>query len=93
MQGGFITITAIVSLYLLSVLGVEGNENSTVLAVGAIGGVSMLFAGLINMTMLVRTGNEQQRSAVVELSIIKEQRSVRGISAGELEEGMFGALI
>ena len=64
------------------------------LAVGAIGGVSMLFAGLINMTMLVRTGNEQQRSVVVELSIIKEQRSVRrGISAGELEEGMFGALI
>ena len=53
------TITAIASLYLLSVLGVEGDENNMVFIVGAMGIFTLIFAGLINMTMLVRTKKEQ----------------------------------
>ncbi|GMI09881.1 hypothetical protein TrVE_jg13446 [Triparma verrucosa] len=88
-QGGLVTITAIVSLYLLSVLGVEGNQNSTVYIVGITGALSMVSAELINMTMLVRTRNEHQRNTTIELP--PKQRSVRGISAGELQEGMIAA--
>ncbi|GMI01324.1 hypothetical protein TrLO_g1123 [Triparma laevis f. longispina] len=84
MQGGLITITAIASLYLLGWLGVEGNENSTVWIVGALGLLIIIFAGLINMTMLVRTRNEQQRKTTVDL--LTKQRSVRGFSAGDVEE-------
>jgi len=85
-QGGLMTVTAITSLYLLSVLGVEGNENSIASIVGALGFINLVFAFLINMTMLVRIKNEQRRNAIVELPTT--QRSVRGISSSDLDKGM-----
>ena len=88
-QGGLVIITAIASLYLLSVLGVEGNENSMVWIIGAIGAISLIFASLINVTMLVRTSNEHKVRSEVETN-----RSSRKISTTELEEGMFmGAFV
>ncbi|GMH71850.1 hypothetical protein TrST_g1471 [Triparma strigata] len=59
LQGGLITITAIISLNLLSILGVEGDENSMVGIVGATGLLSIGFALLINATMLILTKKEQ----------------------------------
>ena len=85
------TISAIASLYLLSVLGVEGDERSIVSIVGAIGLLSILFAVLINGIMLIRTRNKHRSRGETETN---KQRSVRGISAGQLEEGMFiGAVV
>ena len=85
-------IMAISSLYLLGWLGVEGNENRMIFVLGAIGGISIGFAFLINATMLVRTRNEQHRNITVELPT--KERSVRAISSGQVEEGMFmGAFV
>ena len=86
-------ITAITSLYLLSILGVEEDENSMVSIVGGVGGVSLGIATLIHMTVLIKTRNEQQRNSTTE-DLPTEPRSTRGISAGDVEENAFiGALI
>jgi len=86
-QGGLTIITAITSLCLLSVLGVEEGENIMILFVGGLGGASIGIATLINMTMLIKT-----RATTEELPT--EQRSTRGISAGDVEKNAFiGALI
>ena len=91
-QGTLFTIAAMPTFYLLSVLGVEGEEDSMLMIVGAIGGVSIGFAALINMAMLVRTRNEHQRKLNIEM--VQNQRSVRGISSGDIQEGMFmGAVV
>ena len=66
-------------MYLLSVLGVEVDEDFMVWIVGATGIVSMLFVGLVNMTMLAKTENEQERGEEVE-TINREGRSSRGFS-------------
>ena len=68
-QGGLMTITVIASMFLLSYLGVEGDENFMVFTIGAMGGISICFAFLINVTMLLRTRNEHQRNSasIVEL--------------------------
>ena len=84
-QGGFMTITAIISLYLLNVLGVEGNVNSSVFNVWALGGVSIGFAAVINTTTLIRTRNEHQRNTTT-VELPPTQRSARGFSAGDIEE-------
>ena len=81
------TITAITSFYLLSVLGVEGNEKDMVWIVGAMGGFSILFAALVNMTMLIRTRNEHQRkTTAVELPATQRSVRDRGFSASDIEE-------
>ena len=86
------TITAIASLYLLSNLGVEVNMNIMVFVVGAVAVLSMLFATLVNMTMLFRIRNEhQQNTTSIELSTT--HRSVRAISSGQVEEEMFAAAL
>mmetsp|Transcript_14217 Transcript_14217/g.26095 ORF Transcript_14217/g.26095 Transcript_14217/m.26095 type:complete len:169 (+) Transcript_14217:3-509(+) len=91
-QGGLVTITAIASLNLLSNLGVEGEENIIVLIVGGTGAVSMFFAIIIHFIVLVRTKNEHQRKLNIEM--VNNQRSVRGISSGDIQEGMFmGAFV
>ena len=85
------TITAIVSMYLLSWLGIEREnyENTLiehlvdtrpgVFFVGGMGLLSMLIVALISMSMLVRTRNDHQRRPPT-------QRSARGFSAGDVEE-------
>ena len=85
LQGGFVMVTALVSLYFLSILGVEGDKNSsTIFIVGGLGGASLVTALIIGMTMLVRNGNVPQDGKDVEL--FNNQRSVRGFSAGDVEE-------
>jgi len=90
-QGGLTTISALASLFLLSVLGVEGDQNSIVAIVGGVVLLGIGFAALIYMAVLVRTLNEQQQNETIELPA--KQRSVRGISAGDVEEGLFAAAL
>ena len=88
------TIPAIASMYLLGNLGVEGDEDSMVVIVGSMGLVSILVAGLVTMTMLDRTrNNELQQNKTVELQT--KQRSGREFSARmtDVEEGMFAAAL
>ncbi|GMH62352.1 hypothetical protein TrST_g13759 [Triparma strigata] len=85
-QGGLMTITAIVSLYLLSILGVEGDENFMVFAIGAMGGISIGFAFLINATMLVRTRKKHQRNSTSSTELPPHLRSAQGFSARDIEE-------
>ncbi|GMI06435.1 hypothetical protein TrVE_jg8393 [Triparma verrucosa] len=92
LQGFLLTVAAIVSLYLLSVLGVEGNENSMVFVMGAMGGASMLFVFIINVTMLVKTRNEHLQSGD-DVKMTKTHGPTSGISAEELEEEMFAAAL
>ena len=84
-QGGLMIIMAISSLYLLSVLGVEGNEKDRVSIVGATGASTIIFAALVNMAMLVRTRNEHQRNTTT-VELPPTQRSARGFSASDIEE-------
>ena len=86
------TITAIASMYLLSVLGVEGNNNSMVFIVGLMGLVSLLLAGIVNWAMLVQISNERQQcTASTELP--STRRSVRAISSGKVEKEMFATAL
>ena len=82
-------ITAIISLFLLSWLGIEADENSTVFNVGMMGLGSILFAFCINMTMLARTRNEHERN-LTSTKLPPTQRSARGFSASDIEENAIG---
>ena len=63
-----------------------------VFVVGAMGGASMLFAFLINVTMLVKTTNEHLQSGD-DVEMTKTHGPTSGISAEELEEEMFAAAL
>ena len=88
-QGGLMVVTAISSLYLLGWLGVEGNGNSAVWIVGAVGGISILVAAMVNMTMLIRTAKEHQQQQDTTVELPTKRRSIRAISSGQVEERMF----
>ncbi|GMH98961.1 hypothetical protein TrST_g10973 [Triparma strigata] len=93
-QGGLMTVSGIVSLYLLGGLGVKGNDNEMVVIVGSTGLFSMFFACLVNATMLVRVRNEHQRRGDdIEMSRKDGSRSARAVSSGQVEEGMFAAAL
>ena len=91
-QGGLLAVTAIASLNLLSNLGVEGEKNSMVFVVGAVGVVSIGLAALINGTILVRIRNEHEQNTT-SIELPTTQRSVRAISSGQVEEEMFAAAL
>lgn len=54
LQEGLMTISAVASVFLLSALGVEGDENLTVFRIGVLRAVSLSFAALIGAFMLIR---------------------------------------
>ena len=89
-QGGLTIITAITSLCLLSVLGVEEDENIMILFVGGLGGASIGIATLINMTMLIKTRNEHLRNPASIVELPPTQRSDRSFSASDIEENAIG---
>ncbi|GMH55670.1 hypothetical protein TrST_g11596 [Triparma strigata] len=87
LQGGFVLITAISSLYLLSAIGVEADENVMIWIVGTVGVVSAFFAAIVAGVMLVRTQDEIS-SQKVTLEAWRELRSVRAFSSGECTDNM-----
>lgn len=58
LQEGLMTISAVASVFLLSALGVEGDENLTVFRIGVLRAVSLSFAALIGAFMLIRIKKE-----------------------------------
>mmetsp|Transcript_9626 Transcript_9626/g.17488 ORF Transcript_9626/g.17488 Transcript_9626/m.17488 type:complete len:986 (+) Transcript_9626:120-3077(+) len=90
-QGGLMSVTALASLYLLSVLGVQTDRSDVVWVVGFMGILFISLAFVISEIMLVRLTRNHQRRGVVEM--LKNQRSVRGISSSELQDGMFAAAL
>jgi len=95
LQGGLITFTAVSSLYLLSVLGVEKDYDKTIGSVGSLGFVSLLIACLIGITMLVRTKNVHQRNnkgREGNVEMLKDQKS-QGFSSGDIQDSAFIATL
>ena len=93
MQGALGVVTALVSMYLFSVLGVEGTPNRSLRWVGAGGAVTMLVAAFIEFAYIafgrsVSTGGGQAGSSSGSLgqpiNIGAEQR----LSLSNLEENM-----
>ena len=77
----------IVSLYLLSILGVSGDPNSTVFLLGASGAGSVILLALINLSILVLTRRSYENPPL-EVGC-ENQRSARGISATDVEDNTF----
>ncbi|GMI04285.1 hypothetical protein TrLO_g11518 [Triparma laevis f. longispina] len=94
MQGGFVLISAISSLFLLSALGVETSENTVIWLIGVTGLVCVFFAAIVLGVMLIRTNAEHQRVLNVETPQPVKVRPVKAFSSGEMQEGMFiGAVL
>ncbi|GMI01521.1 hypothetical protein TrVE_jg12109 [Triparma verrucosa] len=90
-QGICVSVSALASLYLLSALGVEGDENPLVWIAGGFGLVSIGVAWLINLAITARCANDYDGHQEEKE---EEQRRVGRVSAGDLQEGMFvGAFV
>ena len=77
------------SLYLLSVLGVEGNPNDMITVVGAMGTASAAIATLIDMLTLSRTHYEHQQSGSGLVVLRQASRDSR-FSIGDMSSEMGG---
>ena len=81
-----ITVAAIASLYLLSFLGVEGN-NRNVILVGTIGVVSMGSACFISMVMtVVRAKNAHPETPNRGIEIFESVRSQRTFTTSAIDK-------
>jgi hypothetical protein len=91
-QGALGVVTALVAMYLFSVLGVEGKRNETIIWLGGSGALTMGIAALIELAYIafgrsVSTGDGQEGSSVSlgEPSNIRRSRSA---SIGNIAENM-----
>ncbi|GMI09642.1 hypothetical protein TrLO_g6576 [Triparma laevis f. longispina] len=92
--GGLMTITAIVSLYLLGLFGVDGENKTEVQFIGGLGASCAMFAGFINAIMSIKTKNEHERQRERNLLEMNNLRSVRAILTGDFQESMLiGGLV
>ena len=92
-QGALGVVTALLSMYLFSVLGVEGERNRSLGWVGLGGGVTLLVAGLIEAASIafgraVSTGNGQAGPSSVSLGQPSNLRRSRSASIGNIAENM-----
>ena len=93
-QGALGLVTALVSMYLFSVLGVQGDPNSTNFVIGAIGFMTLLVAVLIELVALAfgESKKREQPSSAPE----EPRQSLRGrkfsperrISTGKMSDDM-----
>ncbi|GMH91599.1 hypothetical protein TL16_g12100 [Triparma laevis f. inornata] len=89
LQGGLLVVTAFSSLYLLSCLGVEGEKNNMVSAVGGSGALSLGIAVLIGMATVTKSHDIRQGSGLSEQQEDGEEvKSKRSISVDEIGDGM-----
>jgi len=86
LQGGLMTITMVSSLYLLSVLGIKGDERDAVWIVGGVGMTAVVLTAIIGTFLLVRTQRDLQHNNALEAKL-EEQRSKRAFSASDVDEG------
>ena len=98
-QGALGVIAALVSMYLFSVLGVEGAPNRSLLWLGGVGGLTLLVAALIELAYIafgrsVSTGDGQAGSSSGILNEPSNVRRSRSASIGNIAENMtFAALV
>ena len=86
LQGRLTTIAMITALNLLSELGVVGEEDLTVLFVGASGAVCVGLTALISMLTLNRIHHEHEQRQPSDLEMSCNDRSKRTFSIGDAEE-------
>ena len=97
-QGALVAMTALASMYLFSVLGVEGLPNGLVFGIAAIGGATMSAAALVEIFTFAVRGSRVEREQLAEtpgtqrrdLSGTKDFRSDRRLSLGGIEDDMTG---
>eukprot|EP00518_Triparma_eleuthera_P004554 CAMPEP_0182455562 /NCGR_PEP_ID=MMETSP1319-20130603/1692_1 /TAXON_ID=172717 /ORGANISM="Bolidomonas pacifica, Strain RCC208" /LENGTH=173 /DNA_ID=CAMNT_0024653655 /DNA_START=1 /DNA_END=522 /DNA_ORIENTATION=+ len=92
-QGSLGMITALVSMYLFSVLGVEGAPNYTILGVGGVGVVTLGVAALIEFYSIAfgrsgSTGDSQAAGPSGSLNEAIKYRSERRLSSGKIADDM-----
>ena len=94
-QGALGVVTALAAMYLFSVLGVQGATNDTNYRIGAVGGVTLFVALLIEGYVLVfgesRGGEysaETSEAPRSDLSGTREFRSNRRLSMGKVTDDM-----
>ena len=91
-QGALGVNKALVSMYLFSVLGVEGAPNDTILEVGLAGAVTLIIAGLIEFASLAfgRSGStgDGQAGSSRDLRESRKLRTSRSASIGNIAENM-----
>ena len=91
LQGGLTTGAAVSALYLLSVIGVEGDEDIMVWIAGALGPMCLGVGAFILAVMLLKNLKKNELRGEEEQ---ENQNSGRRISSTELEDGMFiGAFV
>ena len=80
-------IAMLAALYLLSELGVEGEENILVQIVRGIGAFCVISATLITMFMLNRIQNEHAQRQPSDLELPQNVRSQRTFTTSDVDEG------
>jgi hypothetical protein len=91
LMGGLFVVMGLISLYLLSALGVEGDQNEMITIVGATGSFIAVIATIIGMLTLSRTHYEHHQSGG-SLGGLPEEQTSRGtaFSIGKMSEDMGG---
>ena len=92
-QGALGMVTALVSMYLFSVLGVEGAPNGSLLWVGLAGGLTLVGACLIEFAYIafgrsVSTGDGQAGSTSGSLGQPSNIGAEQRLSLSNIEENM-----
>ena len=89
LEGGFMAVTAIATLYLLGALGVEGDYNQMLLFIGASGSAGVTFAAVIGGLMLISILKRADKKNEEEEN--KRQGKTQAcsrVSSGTLEDQM-----
>ena len=92
-QGALGVVTALVSMYLFSVLGVEGVPNKTILEVGLAGLMTLLIVALIEFAYIAfgrsgSSGDSQAAGPSRSLNEAANYRSERRLSSGKIADDM-----
>ena len=92
-QGALGVVTALVAMYLFSVLGVEGEPNETIIWVGGAGGLTLLIAMLIEFACIasgrsVSTGDGQAGSSSGSLGEPNNVSAEQRLSLSNIEKNM-----
>ena len=88
LQGRLVAIAMLAAIYLLSELGVEGEEKNNVLIAGSIGLVCSLLAALLSIITLNRIHQEHAQRQPSDLELSHNVRSKRTFTTSDVEEGM-----
>ncbi|GMI10554.1 hypothetical protein TrLO_g11178 [Triparma laevis f. longispina] len=93
LQERLMTIAMLAALYLLSELGVKGEENTMVFIVGAVGSSCVGFTSLISMIMLNRPHHDHAQRQPSDLELPPNVLSQRTFTSSNVDEGAIALTI